>query len=43
MFCQYFDVPEKLTFDGSTEHECKGETFMKEVYSQVIYYHTSEP
>ena len=29
LFCQDFDVPEKLSFDGSKEQACKGTTFMK--------------
>ena len=43
LFCQDFDVPEELKFNGSKEHACKQNTFMKEVRRQGIDYHISEP
>ena len=43
IFCQYFGVPEKLTFGSYKEQACKGTIFMKEVLRQGIYYHISEP
>ena len=49
LFCQYFGLPEKLTFGGSKKEAYKGTTFMKEVHRQGIDYHkkilhfTSQP
>ena len=40
---QEFGVPWKLTFDGFKEQSYKGTTFIKEVHSQVIDYHISDP
>ena len=42
VFCQEFGVPERLTFDGSKEQNCKGTQFMSQVRKHNIDYHTSE-
>ena len=43
LFFQEFGLPKKLTFDGSKEQACKGNTFMKEVRRKGIDYHIREP
>ena len=42
LFCQEFGVPERLTFDGSTEQGQAGTEFMNQIQTHSIDYHILE-